>query len=69
MSLLKKEEFAPPTPRGSKFFPFRIDSFSEGDKSILWVASPETVSMPLKKYFSRDVDFGDISVKSFLVLC
>ena len=41
-----RKEFA---PRGSKFFPLRVDHFSEGDKNKLdRVASPESVSIPLK---------------------
>ena len=41
----KKEEFA---PKGSKFFPFRVDQFSEGRKTILTVVSLESVSIPLR---------------------
>ena len=33
----KRKEFA---PRGSKFFPFRADPFSEGSKTVLTELSP-----------------------------
>ena len=32
---------------GSKFFPYRVDPFSERDKIILTVTSPDRVSIPL----------------------
>ena len=42
----KRKEFA---PLGSKFFPFRVDSFSEGRQNqFVRIVSPESVSLPLK---------------------
>ena len=40
-----RKEFA---PVGSKFFPYRIDPFSERDKTILTIAFPEMYLFPLK---------------------
>ena len=40
-----KEKFA---PKGSKFFPFRVDPFSEVGKINLTVVVPEIISIPLK---------------------
>ena len=43
----KRKEFA---PLGSKFFPFRIDCFSEEDKNDFYrVASPDSVPVHLKQ--------------------
>ena len=42
----KRKEFA---PHGSKFFPFRVDPFSEGDKTVLIMLPPLKVyPFPLK---------------------
>ena len=42
----RRKEFA---PKGSKFFPCRVDSFQKGGKSIFdMVTSPESVSIPVK---------------------
>ena len=51
----KRKEFA---PRGSKFFPFRVDPFSEGSKTILTVESLtlESVSIPLNVCSLRGLD-------------
>ena len=44
----KRKEFA---PKGSKFFPFRVDPFSEGRQSNFdRVVSPESVSIHLKEH-------------------
>ena len=45
----KREEFA---PKGSKFFLFRIDLFSEGKKKTYWQSciSLENVSIPFKDF-------------------
>ena len=40
----KRKEFAPP---GSKFFPFRVDHFSEGRKTIFRVPASESIAIPL----------------------
>ena len=46
----KRKEFA---PRGSKFFPFRVDPFEDGDRIHFdRTASPESVSILLKEYSS-----------------
>ena len=43
----ERKEFA---PLGSKFFPFRLDPFSEGrQKQLNRVSSPESVSIPYNK--------------------
>ena len=39
----KRKEFS---PRGRKFFPFIVDTFSEGAKSNLTVVSLESVGIP-----------------------
>ena len=47
----KRKEFA---PTGSKFFPFRVDPFSEGRRTILIVGSTESVSIsPLYELIHR----------------
>ena len=43
----KRKEFA---PTGSKFFPFRVDPFSEGRQKPFEQLPPLEVSIPLKKF-------------------
>ena len=51
MSLLKKgfSKRKTTAPQGNKFFPFKADSFLEGNKNNFdRAASPKSVSIPLK---------------------
>ena len=40
----KRKEFA---PKGSKFFPFRVDPLIEGDEKEDWVTAHESVAIRL----------------------
>ena len=45
----KRKEFA---PKGSKFFPFRVEPFSKGrQNNVDRATSPENVLTPLKEYW------------------
>ena len=64
----KKKEFA---PLWSKFFPFRVDHFSEGGNVSLKVTFLESLAIPLKGsllYAYRIFDYSGICWKNIKVL-
>ena len=48
-------------PKGSKFFPFRVDPFQKGNQNNFdRVASPEIRSVRLKLYYYAKTEYGNI---------